>query len=492
MKQEWFKIELLSDIIVSADSATDSEHESLDFLPGSIFWGAVIANFGGTFAPENFLSGKIRFNNAYPLADDHSPVYPMPLAFHQYKGESGKVLNCALLHPEKQTEQLRKDYISQSLKKYSVPRNYRMKTSIDRESGCRARDNMLFGYNSIAAGTVFALRVDFDDSIGENTQKKVAEILLSGRVRVGKSRSAEYGEVKISKLAATAKLSTGKTDGSLLLYLYSDLALTANGAPVLAPTAKDLGLPANLSVDLQKSFVRTRKYSPWNSFFSCRMRERQVICRGSVLVLKGQHNPAEIAGLLAAGVGMHREEGLGQILVNPAFLTGESFDLATGSAAGASAPEHFTSPSAAAATAAVKKLLENKARTRTNRSEALKIGREWAKKWFDILKKLKRLEGDAPGKSQWASVRELAMRFAADKNDQSLMKNLEEFCTKDNRARTWSQLSIREGNQRVCMYEQLKSDFSGESRKNYQLAAQALFHAAVEVSRCLNRQEQRG
>ena len=161
MKSKCIKLTLLTDVVITANSATQGEHEALDFIPGSLLRGAVINKLGGDFQPELFFSGKIRFQNAYPMTNDNHFTLPIPFSYHKTKGEKNKIYNAAFVREEGQPEQLRGNYMYGN-KKVVVKTTYHMKTSISREKGYTAEDSQLFGYESIKAGTTFGCYVDFD------------------------------------------------------------------------------------------------------------------------------------------------------------------------------------------------------------------------------------------------------------------------------------------------------------------------------------------
>ena len=88
--RQTFVITLTQDVIVSASSATAGQHQSLDYLPGSLFLGLAAsrgyAELNTHEAWTLFHSGSVRFLDALAFIDKE-PSYPAPLSLHTYKGE---------------------------------------------------------------------------------------------------------------------------------------------------------------------------------------------------------------------------------------------------------------------------------------------------------------------------------------------------------------------------------------------------------------------
>jgi len=309
---QWLEIELKSDVIVSATAATIGGHESLDYLPGSVLLGAAAGawrNRKGSFDPEAFLSGKIRFGDGLPIGPDAEMGWPMPQSYHQLKqtaqGESEKIelINALTLETKEarsysesgnQLQAFRKGRVTSAGHLFDLPSAYQMKTAVSREDLGSAAEGQLFGYDALRAGSRFRARLSWDEG-QEDAAGKILALLLSGEVRLGRSRSAQYGEVRISRTTAPAGLKTleafpdpddpSKSKLLISIYVLSDLALFNEGTPTFHPLPKDFGL-TDCEFVPERSFVRVRRYSPWNAYRNSRDTERQVIRRGSVLTFR--------------------------------------------------------------------------------------------------------------------------------------------------------------------------------------------------------------
>jgi len=338
MKVQQFKATLLEDIVISERAATEGGHDSLDYLPGATFLGAVAAHWYDELQKEDvytvFHSGKVRFSNGLPLSEDEQLSYPMPLCWYQDKREtkSGTMAlrNYQFSEYSKKirAKQIQGDYISLAAIEPNnrltiVKQKFRMKTGINADVGT-ARDSQLFGYSSLPAGDsfVFSLEVDDDDDVNPSLFEDIVERLL-GTLKLGRSRSAEYGAVSIEKFETKDERQAAKTTSSVTFWLLADMALQDEfGQPLLQPTAKNLGLPAHFQLDLEKTFVRSRRYAPFNAHRGRREIERVVLTMGSVLHFSSQQSvDAEtLQRIQAQGIGLYRQNGLGRVWINPELL----------------------------------------------------------------------------------------------------------------------------------------------------------------------------
>lgn len=333
------RIELLEDVVASQRSATQGGHRGLDYIPGAMLLGAAAAKLYHTLDTETaydlFHSGAVRFGNGYPICHD-SLAWPIPNCWHHPKMEpatsGGRLIASAIQNfqfgntfttenGEKQIQpkQLRNGFVSMYGDHVSPETDMRMKTAIEPGTG-RVAQGQLFGYDSIQAGQAFGAIIEFDPS-AEGLADRLRDTLL-GEVQLGRSRSSEYGRVQISP--ANFSWPSGRLEPSsklLTLWLLSDVALIdENGQPTLDPRPEYLGLSQG-EVVWKNTFLRHRSYSPWNGKRQQPDLERFVLTQGSVIQLRSdtEYTADDLAGL-EHGVGLHREQGLGRVWVNPEFL----------------------------------------------------------------------------------------------------------------------------------------------------------------------------
>jgi len=342
MRQQALKFTLIEDVVVNERAATEGGHAGLDYLPGMLLLGAAAARlYAGLSRPDAyrlFHAGQVRFGDALPLADDR-PCWPMPLCWHEQKGVSAvsdgrldadKVRNLQFggFPDGIQPKQLRAGYVRTDGYRLSVRQALRMKTAIDPQTG-RVAEAQLFGYEAIAAGQAFVARIQGDDDLPDALwDALIAALSEAGELLLGRSRSAEYGRVRVAIWNDTATLEPAEAKAGpprqLTLWCLSDLALLDDwGQPTLAPTPAALGLTRG-AIDWEHSFLRFRRYAIWNAYRDGYDLERQVVQRGSVITLTlKEQDPPWTAGERAqftGGVGMHREAGLGWVCLDAQLL----------------------------------------------------------------------------------------------------------------------------------------------------------------------------
>lgn len=332
MKTLKFKCVLLTDVVLSNSAATVGEQASLDFIPGNNFLGVVAANYANFTKEEQmeiFHSGKVRFGDGHPAGKDaktrslHVPAtlfYPKGqyawdecYAFQSYSRKEDIRVNGKPM----QLKQCRNGfYVFQNNvgEPVSVAKSFSLKSSYDREKR-RAKDSMMFGYESLDEGQSFLFEVEVDN---ESLAGKIGKALV-GNHHIGRSRTAQYGLVDIQP-AEFAEVPSGKEPVDTLdgkrVAVYADsrlIFLDDAGQPVLQPTAEQLGLGGKIDWDICQ--VRTFQYAPWNGKRQSRDADRCGIEKGSVFFVTCDHVPSA-----SRYVGSYNNEGFGRVIYNPDFL----------------------------------------------------------------------------------------------------------------------------------------------------------------------------
>ncbi|MEQ8817877.1 MAG: hypothetical protein RLO51_16370 [Thalassobaculum sp.] len=343
------RLDLIDDLVLSVRSATAGGHRSLDHIPGATLLGALAGRLYATFdddpsvrsrAFRAFHSGRVRFGNGLPLAKDGRVGWPVPLQLHRRKGTvhptggrsvgGGDVVVLDLPTsdrgpPQRETAQmvqLRGGYVTNELAIVEPETSYAMKTAVDPIRG-RAQDAQLFGYESISAGQSFVCDIACDNNPGaiEAFEAIEASLRSDPLLRLGRSRSAEFGRVEAHVLGPVSidPPSAAGEAGTLRLWALSDLCLVdADGNPGLSAAA--LGFPPGADIDWCRTFVRTRTYAPFNSRWGRPGIERTVVVQGSVITLTGAVDDPVARAALGAGVGLHRDCGLGRVSPDPWIL----------------------------------------------------------------------------------------------------------------------------------------------------------------------------
>jgi len=336
MEKVTYQCTLLSDIILSSNSATEEAQEALDYIPGSKFLGIVANQFLKNPAPEAneeftklFLSDKVRFGNAYPLLNNQ-PSFPIPLCWYDDKNKKDpniyqihQVSNTKkreLIQHGTQLKQRRKGYFNLAFEELNeMNQKFYLKSAYDSENR-RSEDGKMFGYYALAAGSAWQFDIEYDSNISIANIEK----FLIGKKRIGRSRSAEFGLIEIEKSNLKPGLITQNNDTGkeTIVYAYANLCFyNAFGVTTGTPTPDDLGLPVGSEILWEKSQIRTRLYQSWNRKRFNRDADRLIVVKGSVFVCKVPENKFSASEIW---LGRHFSEGFGKALINPSFIpTGE-------------------------------------------------------------------------------------------------------------------------------------------------------------------------
>ncbi len=266
-----------------------------------------------------FHSGDIKFGDAH-LVVDGKISYKTPLSFHNLKTGKGSFNRLHLNDKEeanlrddsKQLKQIRSGFINEELSYSSAEYSYSQKSSYDKEKR-HSKDGGMFGYSALKSGTTWRFKVSYSDEIHIS---QVEENLV-GSKRLGKSKTAQYGNVTISTIDSPQKLSSYKpTDDTTYLYVNSRIVLTNDdGEFVFEPTLQNLGLKSGV-IDWKNSFIQTSTFTPYNYKRQTDEYTRLCINKGSVIAIKDLKENLDDS----FHVGAFFSEGFGEVLVNPSFL----------------------------------------------------------------------------------------------------------------------------------------------------------------------------
>lgn len=329
MKKLQFRCKLLSDVILSQKAATVGNHETLDFIPGGVFLGIAAAEYNKFASQEQallFHSGRVRFGDAHP-ATTNSQVRSLhiPAAFY-YPKLAGLSSSCYLsyFHDSKnvvsdkplQLKQCRQGYYTftdNSMTEIESSKSFAVKSSYNRDLR-KADDSMMYGYESLDKGMEFLFSVECeDDSFATKIQQS-----LVGVKHVGRSRTAQYGLVKIETCEfkdVESAAATFTLDGAACITVYADgrlIFLDSRGEPTFTPTAADLGFSDDDVILWDKSQLRTFQYAPWNGKRQTRDAERVGFEKGSTFVVS--LNRGKLSDSFPTYIGSYRNEGFGKVI----------------------------------------------------------------------------------------------------------------------------------------------------------------------------------
>ena len=336
-------------------------------VPGNNIWGAAAWHYLSqpNHTPEDdafrhtFLDGGLRFLTAYSEADDPEGsdehpqrLIPIPHSIRKFK-ENEELVDFVEQSPgEEPIKRLDRGYarISEgSLETQAVKTelNYHHARAKNRRIGraLGAEDpngGALFTYEAIEAGQSFQGAV-----LGsEDDLKHLQTWLQGGQIRIGRSRSAQYGEAKFEWLDDAPQELNGRvewdgfveqqssgtpdSDNRLIITTFNRLIITTL-SPLL--TANDYGHPearfpeselANVldldtsELKLSCSYTRTEVIGGYNSHLRLPRQQWPAIAPGSVFVFKVEKtlDQERLLQLEHNGLGLRKGEGYGRIAVN--------------------------------------------------------------------------------------------------------------------------------------------------------------------------------
>ena len=169
MTSQQFQCTLLTDVILNVKSASEGPNATLDFIPGSCFLGIVASNYDsfGEKAWEIFHSGNVRFGDAHPALNGVRTLRAAASFYHP-KLDAIHYFNFHLIDNQMgQIKQCRTgfyNYCTLPPQKVNVGRQFAIKSAYDREQR-RAKDEQMFGYESLVKGCVFLFEINLYQSV---------------------------------------------------------------------------------------------------------------------------------------------------------------------------------------------------------------------------------------------------------------------------------------------------------------------------------------
>lgn len=336
MKTLTYQCTLLTDIVLNAKSATEGANQTLDFIPGNNFLGITASKLYAELDAHTawliFHSGKVRFGDAHLLVNNCRCVKAPAAMYYPKLGSAAE--ECYVYHSlsqpwssdlrEKQLKQLRNGFYAFTSKGDAIEARaekvFMVKSAYDRERRC-SKDNCMFGYEALCAGSEMAFTVEIDDDVEDKVYPMIEQALI-GNKHLGRSRTAQYGLVSIKPCAFEEAGTCDKPVGELVT-IYADGRLifyNEDGFPTYQPTAQQLHLPKGSEIRWDLSQIRTFCYAPWNYKRQAYDTDRCGLEKGSVIVAKC---PSAIA-CRDAYVGAYCNEGFGKVVYNPCFLNAKS------------------------------------------------------------------------------------------------------------------------------------------------------------------------
>lgn len=324
--------------------------DSGGFIPGSFLLGALAARYltvNGKDSASNpsfvrlFLSGETIWCNLYPVPnEDSSEGYaPSPVSIRKYKNRDTFFdLSCVDNSEKEPHKGLGEVFLVQRGNKTYYAHSPRMTIqyhhrraedpAYGRALGPEAdipgdRDKgTFFQFQSLERDQFFKGSI-----IGSLEDLKTVSSLLpeDGILRLGKSRTAQYGRCRVS-LSSPRPLGREEDevweDGETLLFrLLSDtILLNENGHPEPNPrllakeVAHILDVPEGVSVDETRIFVRKRLVGGYLGVWNLPRVQYPAIAAGSVIAMMNDSGKSlDMARLRRTGVGLRVVDGFGRL-----------------------------------------------------------------------------------------------------------------------------------------------------------------------------------
>jgi hypothetical protein len=330
MTEKYFKCTLLSDIVLNASLATEGNMTTLDYIPGSNFLGIVAGAIYGDESITNkynlLHSDKICFSDAI-ISKANQIYYPMPFTYFKDKLNVDKniYLHHLIDHKEGikdamgnkvQLKQERAGFMNANgVVIENINKTFALKSAQDRDTRS-SKEGAMFGFESLKAGQAFIFSVKYTS----DADIEIIEKYLTGNKRIGKSKSAEFGQVHIEIIENPKTIGTFTPENFTLVYAESNLCFIDEtiGQSTFQPTAEQLGFAKEDKINWNLSSIRTYSYSPWNATRNTSNMQRHCIAKGSVFYVEKSVRASE-----NNIVGEYTAEGLGRVIYNPAFLKGK-------------------------------------------------------------------------------------------------------------------------------------------------------------------------
>ena len=185
MKPKYYTCKLETDIVLNASLATEGNMQTLDYIPGSKFWGIVASQKYKNLVQNNqhqkildyFHNGNISFGNAFISANGELG-YPLPFSLFQDKlskeiigadvyvhhalGQKKKIMSSKKIdgkESEIQLKQHRSGYLTRNNNYIKdVKKRFSLKSAQCRTNR-KSMDGSIFGFESLGAGQIFIFSV---------------------------------------------------------------------------------------------------------------------------------------------------------------------------------------------------------------------------------------------------------------------------------------------------------------------------------------------
>lgn len=485
---------MLSDVILNQKAATEGPNQTLDFIPGSCFLGIVASEYEKFDKEEKamdiFHSGKVRFGDAHPSKGNVRGLkIPASMFYPKLKKASEELyIHHVVLNldsddmKKKQLKQCRNGFYTfngTEAKEVKTETNFAIKSAYDREKR-RSKDEQMYGYESLQKGLELYFEVQI---VNDNLAEDIKAALVGDNKRVGRSRTAQYGLVKIVSLpneedkeyreiesTQTFVTLKDKDENDIkCITVYADgrlIFLDDYGLPTFQPSAEQLGLPKDAKILWDKSQIRTFQYAPWNYKRQCFDADRCGIEKGSVFVVNVSKCGA-IPELKSQYVGSCKNEGFGKVIYNPEFLEAEKETGKASCSINKADEDPKVEKKDLKGTILLDFICQQKSKEELD-NNIYKVVNEWVDQNKHFF------QGKEKFASQWGAIRGIAM---ATKDDSKIKGNVTTYISHGVKSSDW------DGNRRKKLEE-----FMNENEKNIR---EALVNLAAEMAKKCRKEDRK-
>ncbi|HLH71459.1 MAG TPA: RAMP superfamily CRISPR-associated protein [Candidatus Dormibacteraeota bacterium] len=336
----WVELQLrleLLDPVLAQSRVLGNVVEGLDHLPGRLLLPLVeAAVIAAGFDPREAIArGDLRVLPAYPELEG-ARGRPVPFVLRQRKGAGprGSFHGAGAVEPG--LKPVRSGYVGpwregdEEIAYRRAASAVHVHNTIADAQQRPAGPGGIYGYQAIEAGSRLAAAVRLRSGLAQDLGDWWRH--LAGERRLGGSRKDDFGRVRV-EVAPPRRLELGlrPRDGRLRVWCLSDVLLEEGGLrdPRLGGTSaerlgEELGrqLGVRLSVDEGPLGLRVRRHDAWQERWGLPRPSLVTIAAGSVVSfwVEGTLHPEAAARCLAAGVGLRRAEGFGDLALNDPLL----------------------------------------------------------------------------------------------------------------------------------------------------------------------------
>lgn len=329
--------------ITDIGMSRNGEAFSVNYIPGSTLKGAVINALASEYrnnpdvferAKKELLSCETFFLNSY-ITDGKREMFPSPMGFYEDKTNAEnteKPLDNVVVNNE-----FRESFKRAKLGTYSfVDGNRIIYASLNKSDALNINIGIKSVYRTdyICSGYRFAGYIGFSDKVSDETIALTENILRRRTFRLGSSRSAGYGKVKVDKVDYLkendypfSSLSvTGKEISGNVVYmmLLSPLTMRNEYGEICGINEKTIEEKAGCSLvnhQVSRASTSVIKMSGINRTWKSRTPEYRMYAAGSVFRLEFESTPErdKLREIEISGLGIGKNDGYGRVIFFEAY-----------------------------------------------------------------------------------------------------------------------------------------------------------------------------